>query len=536
MKPLLLLILSSLISLIAIADPTDISPSAVAVLYNSTQPESKELAEYYAKARNIPADNLIGLATSVQGKISRAEYNKTIRDPLRAHFSSKRWWVLQSTAEGYRLSSKNAIQVLVCMRGIPFGINPDATFKLPEGEPPNALNKMNCASVDSELAICSIHDFPIQKPHQNKYFKQDTSFSEARIPYYMLVGRIDDANLDTCKRMIDDAIEVEKTGLFGMCYLDQAKKGGGYTMGDQWIQAIEKQNWEEGIPTTMEKTRDTYLTNYPMRDVALYYGWYTSNKNGPFLNPNFKLKKGSVAIHLHSFSASNLRNHQSNWTGPIMKAGAAATVGNVYEPFLGGTHHFDILNDRLLKGYTLIEATYMSIPLLSWQNLVIGDPLYRPFKNIDTRNEKPKGDKFYQATRVGFKAWQDDPELLARKFRSAAQKTKDARYYEIVGLLKRFQGISKEAMLFFSSAEKLYLLDSDKTRMKIHAIDILREYDQKEKAILVARQLHEEIKGTPEQQTIKSILNILSPPPPPKATPKDTTKKPTPKQPTPKKK
>lgn len=500
------------------ASQPSIPVDSVAIIYNSASAESKELAEYYAKARNIPAENLIGLATSQKGKISRTEYASTIQDPLRKHFNDKDWWQLQDSG-GFKLAGSNKIKVLVTMRGIPYGIEQDPNYRGPTDTKTNAaLAKYNCASVDSELAILSIHDYPLNQPHSNKYFKADTTFSSATLPYYMLVGRIDDKDIKNCKRMIDDAIEVEKTGLLGMCYLDLALKGSGYVLGDNWIQNIEKKSWAEGIPTTIEKTKDTYLTNYPMKDVALYFGWYTTHKNGPFLNPNFKLKKGSVAVHLHSFSASNLRNPNSNWTGPIMAAGAAATVGNVYEPYLDGTHHFDILHDRLLKGYTLVEAASMSMPLLSWQSVVIGDPLYQPYKNNGAPNQS-KDDKFYQAVKIGLKTWQNDEDLLSRKFRTAAQRIKEGRYYEIIGLFKRFKVKNQEAALFFSSAEKLYLGDADKTRVKLHMIDMLRESGQKDQALLAARILHQEIKGTPEEKTVVSIMNILSPPPPPKAKP-----------------
>jgi hypothetical protein len=33
-----------------------------------------------------------------------------------------------------------------------------------------------------------------------------------------------------------------------------------------------------------------------------------------------------------------------------------------------------------LSGFNLAESFYLSIPALSWQTVVIGDPLCRPFK------------------------------------------------------------------------------------------------------------------------------------------------------------
>jgi len=494
-----------------------IAPDTVAILYNTRVPDSKTLAEYYAKQRHIPKANLIGLPLSRNSLISRKEYISSIEQPLRKHFTDKNWWKMEPASQGVKVATKNKIRVFVCMMGVPYGINPDKNYQI-DGR---KIGGINSATVDSELAALGIIGFPLQRALVNKYFKKDTSFADANLPSYMLVGRIDADKLSTCKRLIDDAIEVEKTGLWGMCYLDQAKKGGGYKMGDQWLLDIEKKNWQLGIPTTMDANRDTYLTNYPMRDAALYFGWYTTNFNGPFRNPNFKLKKGAIAVHLHSYSALYLRNPKRHWTGPLLASGACATVGNVYEPYLSGTHYFNILHDRLTKGYTFIEAAYMSINKLSWQNLVIGDPLYQPYKFL----QQPKmgkitqEDKVYRNCVIGFKEWKDDPDTLTRKFRSAGLKTNDARYYEILGLYKRYLKDMGIAVAFFQSASKMYLLPADKTRCQLHIIDILRSMGKKDKAILAARNLLAQIKGTAEEQTVKSLLNILSPPPPPKAKP-----------------
>lgn len=496
------------------------------VLYNSDMPESKVLAEYYAGKRGIAAENLIGLPLSKKGKISRGEYQDSLETPLRKHFTEKGWWELGVTNDGIKLAVKNKIQVIVSMHGVPFGIENVGNVKLPEGVNPSPFTKLNCAAVDSELAVLSVHDFPIYQPLQNKYFRADTSFSSASHPYYMLAGRIDGDSVATCKRMIDDAIEIEKTGLWGMAYLDLALKGAGYKIGDDWITEIETKNWKLGIPTTIDKNKDTYLTNYPMRDTALYFGWYTGGVNGPFLNPDFKLKKGAVAVHLHSFSASDIRNPKASWVGPLIAKGAAATLGNVYEPYLGGSHHFDIFHDRLTQGYTLVESAYMAIPLLSWQNLVIGDPLYQPYLHLEGTGDEVKDDKFYRACNIAFKSLGKDIPELERKMRSAAHKANDGRYFEVLGLFRRYKGEREEAVRFFSSAEKMYLLDSDRTRNTLHIIDLLVESGQKENAIIACKALLTKIKGSPWSKTVQAKLNILSPPPPPPAKPnKDTPQK-----------
>jgi hypothetical protein len=57
----------------------------------------------------------------------------------------------------------------------------------------------------------------------------------------------------------------------------------------------------------------------------------------------------------------------------------AATVGNVFEPYLQLTHRPNLLLRALSQGKTFGDAAYYSLPALSWQAVAIGDPLYRPF-------------------------------------------------------------------------------------------------------------------------------------------------------------
>ena len=84
-------------------------------------------------------------------------------------------------------------------------------------------------------------------------------------------------------------------------------------------------------------------------------------------------------MHIHSFSATTLRDSARGWTGPLVARGVTATVGNVYEPYLQLTHRPDLLVRALLRGDTLVEAAYYALQPLSWQAVLIGDPLYRPF-------------------------------------------------------------------------------------------------------------------------------------------------------------
>ena len=52
----------------------------------------------------------------------------------------------------------------------------------------------------------------------------------------------------------------------------------------------------------------------------------------------------------------------------------------LYEPYLPLTHHPHLFIEALEAGKTFGEAAYYAQPKVSWQTIVIGDPLYAPFK------------------------------------------------------------------------------------------------------------------------------------------------------------
>jgi len=505
-----------------------IAPENVAVLYNSEIDESKELAEFYARARKIPMQNLIGLPLPDSAQITRKQYDTVLRAPLRKMFAIRGLWTMEKDQQGNHVPVSTQITTLVCMRGVPFKIKRTAVTP-PNGSKtkklPAAFAKNNEAAVDSELTILGLNNMPIEGPLNNPYFKKDGPFSKAGIPRVLIVGRIDAPDFPTCKRMITDAIATESRGLWGMCYLDIAQKGGGYKVGDQWLENIATLNGATGIPTVVDRNKQTFTTNYPMNDAALYFGWYTTHKNGPLLNPEFRFRPGAIAIHLHSYSASNMRDANKNWTGPILAKGAAATVGNVYEPYLSMTHHFDILHDRLLKGYPLIEAAYMAMPVLSWQGVVLGDPLYRPYIHLNGSGNKEPDDRDYRAIRVANERWGNEPDTLVKKIRTTAAAKSNARFYEYLGLWYRSQKKPEVAIAFFQTASKQHIKASDRLRQWLYTADIQRQAGNKPLAISTLKKAQQTIGNIPESKTTRALLNILNPPPPPPATKKTTSRK-----------
>jgi len=301
-------------------------------------------------------------------------------------------------------------------------------------------------------------------------------------------------------------VATEKKGLLGMCYLDHAKKGGGYAIGDTWLDKIASLNDEKGIPNIIEKTKDVYVTNYPLKHAALYYGWYSHHFSGPFRNPELKLLPGSIVTHLHSFSAANLRSASAHWSGPILERGATVTLGNVHEPFLHLTSNFDKFHQEVLEGKTVVEAHWSSVPALSWHSVVLGDPLYRPFANT------LKSDSEYAVLR----------ELGHIKTRSKfnqlielAEKNNSALLYEVIGLRYTNLQAHEKSLYYFRRAQDLSNNSEDKLRNVIHQIDYHRVNEQKEEALTVIKANLLTFKESPGERALLALKNIVDPPPPP---------------------
>jgi uncharacterized protein (TIGR03790 family) len=500
------------------AAPAVPNPATVAILYNSSSADSKAIASYYAGARKIPEENLIGLPLPEKEEITREEFNSKILEPLKAEYDKRGWWQRQKDNAGNLVPVGTKIRILTCIFGVPSRVAAragDPKMK-PGGPPPIQTSE---AAVDSELALLGVEGLPIAASLKNPYFKADANVATNGLPM-TLVGRIDGPSRAICERMIRDAIETEKTGLWGMAVIDIAKKYGSMDAGDPWLETIVRSNRETGIPTLVDRFPDTLPTNYPLRDVASYYGWYDWHVNGPFVNPSFRFKKGAVAVHLHSFSAAQLRDPSKNWCAPFLSRGAAATLGNVYEPYLEMTHHFDIFQARLMAGYTLVEAAYMAVPVLSWQNVVLGDPLYRPYLHIDGSGEKVDADREYRAIRLATMRWKDDPKQLDTMLREAADRMKSGVILESQGLLKAEQRMTADAAMDFQRAKLYYTDQADRLRMDMHVAAIDRAGGRNASAIKILRGARTIYLNLPEAVAAQAWLNIMDPPAPPPSQPK----------------
>jgi len=363
------------------------------IVFNKADPDSQSLAETYAKARAIPADRVVGLECSLQEEISRAEFESTIRKPLEELFQSRGWMKRQENflnnpilgLEGtvpVQQAKENPIWIMVLMRGMPLKISEDPTILAPEGLMPQL--RANAAAVDSELALLPIQGLPLYGLVANPYFadKRIRPFTSFFANYLILVTRLDGPSPGIVRRMIQDAVEAEKTELTGRAFFDLRsieKKDDPYRMGDDWIDRAATLFRSAGFEVEIDRRPEVAPKFAPWDQIAFYAGWYTGEFQGPFELPTARFRRGAIAYHIHSFSAETVRSETRNWVGPLLFHGATATMGAVYEPYLRFTPDISLFVSALLSGLSFAEAAYQSQLSLSWMVTMVGDPLYRPF-------------------------------------------------------------------------------------------------------------------------------------------------------------
>lgn len=478
-------------------------PEQVVVVYNRNEKNSRELAELYREVRGIPAENLVGLDVVDANEISRGDYEKKIAGVLREVYTKRGWWERAKDREGILGSIRNSRPVMVVMRGVPLRI--PATLTPVPNQP---LAGHDEAAVDSELAILGLEGISRDGVMKNPFFSSEKPFMESGLSYLLVVSRMDAASVETCRRMIRESVEVEKRGLWGMAYVDLAQKD---PTGDGWLRSVAEQNTKAGIPTVVDVFPDTLPTNYPMTQAAWYFGWYAEHVNGPFLNSRMAFRKGAVAMHLHSFSAVQMRDPGKNWSAALLARGAVATVGNVYEPYLGLTHHFDVLQNRLLRGWTYGEACLASLPGLSWQAIALGDPLYRPFRGVAPESPTPE-DRDFVALFVAARDWGVGSKKYLAKIGMAAKKTRSSVFCEAMGL-GLLAGGDERGVVALKQARDYAVSPVERLRLDFENLAMLRAKNPN----LAVREIDRLLllyPGLPEAEALRGWRAILAPPPP----------------------
>ena len=495
-----------LLATCALASAEIALPPTTIVLFNKSVPESTELAKFYAQQRGIPRDHLVPLDCSPSEEISREEYDATIRNPLRRLFQERGWWKVEETPERTRVLA-SSIHFIATIKGVPLKIRATTNYdgdKPIEGQGP--IGPRNDAAVDSELAVLGGFSQQISGTISNPYFKSYRPIAETDAPVLLLVSRLDAPTGTMVRRMITDTIAAERTGLWGRAFVDGAHNtSGGMQVGDAWMADIRDELRKSGIPVVFDDAPAIFPTGFPISGCALYYGWYASGISGALANPDFQFLPGAIAVHIHSFSASTLHDANAQWAGPLIARGAAATLGNVYEPYLQLTTHLDIFNDRLLHGFTLAESAAMATPALSWMNVVIGDPLYRPYASWLSFDTKRDPDSWRGYHEFATKNAAHPPAEYRAAARQFASRTRNAPMIEDVGLMEMADGNFTAATSLFSQARTIYSTRDDIVRVALEESDGWLRQNKPKRALDLARSVSRIASDSPAAPLLKHI-------------------------------
>jgi uncharacterized protein (TIGR03790 family) len=315
--------------------------------------------------RRIPAANVCRIQVSDAEEIDRATYDRQIAGPVRGCLRSGQM--------------AETILYIVTTGGVPLrvagsgGVNGDI------------------AAVDSELALL-YSDLRTGKPHAVKGFvpnpffaKRNATFAHPQFPIY-LVTRLAAYDLAGAKALVDRALVARNTGKFVVDMGDESD-----SEGNDWLR-----NAAIRLPENRVVFDTTPKVLYKQAGVIGYAAWGSNDKNRHERHVGFQWLPGAIATEYVSTNARTFVRPPKEWTlsdwnptsrlkwfagspqsltADYLDEGASAATGHVAEPYLSFTPRPDLLLPAYFSGRNLAESFYLSIPALSWQNVVIGDPL-----------------------------------------------------------------------------------------------------------------------------------------------------------------
>ena len=352
------------------------SAENVAVVINEASAESRQIGEYYIKARGIPAVNVIRIQTTTEETIQPSLYLATIQAPIAAALQKNNLF--------------DRVLYIVLTKGVPLRV-------LGTGGPTGTV-----ASVDSELTLLyrrlTGQVVLTRGKIANPYFLGAKPVAEAK-PFthrdfdIYLVSRLDAFTVDEAISLVVKGAQPSRDG---RVVLDQRDALVNRT-GEDWMGLAAQNLTKEGFGSRV--TLDT--TPKPVRGISPvigYFSWGSTDPQNRVRAMKMDFSPGALAATFVSTDARTFKEPPADWMptnvndraqffggspqsliGDLIREGATGVAGQVSEPYLESAVRPDVLFPAYLSGFNLIESFYLAIPHLSWQTVVVGDPLCAPF-------------------------------------------------------------------------------------------------------------------------------------------------------------
>ena len=336
----------------------------VLLVVNRKSALSRQIADYYRPRRSVPAANVCYLDSTAGERIDWSTYLKSIEQPIGACLT--------------KADLREKVLYIVLTADIPLGV---------EGAG-GTLEQSEQSSVDSELTLLYQKlkgaKFARKGTVSNPFFgKRDAPFRHPQFPIY-LVTRLAAYDWNDVKAMMDRSLAARNRGKF-VIDLQSADD----ESGNDWLR-----NAAILLPTPRVVLDESIKMLYDQKDVIAYASWGSNDHNRKRRWLGFQWLPGGIATEFVSTNMRTLKRPPDNWTyttwqdhehlwadspqglsADLIHEGATGASGNVYEPYLVGCPRPDYVLPAYFEGRNLAESFYLGIAFLSWQNVVLGDPL-----------------------------------------------------------------------------------------------------------------------------------------------------------------
>jgi uncharacterized protein (TIGR03790 family) len=333
----------------------------VLVVENRKSALSKRIADYYSKKRKIL--NRLTLDCTTSEEVSETDFETQIFNPLKEHLDDhpEIEFVVLTKDIPIRIGDQGGYSVDAMLVGMYLKVEP-IRQKAGQFEPDE---------VDLDEAV---------KRVKNPFFRSKTRFSRTKTGM-VLVTRLTGYDWKDCKGLIDRSLNAKRNE--APILLDSQPQFGPddphYSMEQDLYQASELLP-SKGLAVTYD-ANPTFVGSE--QKLGGYVSW---GSNDPRFNHSMyrslRFVPGALAETFVSTSGRTFEPTKGGQSliADLIRQGATGAKGYVSEPFTFALCRSEVLFDRYHDGFNLAEAFYAASPVIKWKDIVVGDPLCRPFK------------------------------------------------------------------------------------------------------------------------------------------------------------
>jgi uncharacterized protein (TIGR03790 family) len=352
------------------------SADNVLLVVNDTSAASATIAAHYQAQRHLADTHVVHIKAPDRETVSRTQYEQTIEGPVGA-------WLARNALQ-------DRILYIVLTKGVPLRI---AGTGGRDG---------SVSSVDSELTLLYRkllgYDIPALGRVPNPYYLNAAPIASAKrftrfTSDLYLVTRLDGFTVEDVLRLIDRGMSPSTAGRIVLDQKSTLVDRGG----DGWLAeaAARIGQTADASRVLLEDTKAVAATTDP---VIGYYSWGSNDPANVLRRFGLTFSPGAIGGMFVSSDGRTFVEPPADWkpsgpnggpgfagsfqslAGDLIRDGITGVAGHVEEPLLDATIRPQVLFPAYLAGFTLAESFYLAMPFVSWQTVVVGDPLCAPFQ------------------------------------------------------------------------------------------------------------------------------------------------------------